>query len=106
MRANFIAFAILALLGTNALAADIAGVWRSDALPRRALKIERHKSGYAGSYYLLDDDPSATPISLSATKTGVVKFRLISRYSEFEGKLSAGGGTLSGTWTPSRAKTR
>ena len=94
-----VAFFLLALSGANVLAAEIAGTWRSDTPRPRALVIQPGKSGYHGFYYLLESEAAGTAISLTSSKDGKVTFKLIPRYSVFDGKISADGKMLSGSWT-------
>jgi uncharacterized protein (TIGR03435 family) len=94
----------LALAGSALQAQNIAGTWQGTlkAGPqelRTVLKISLEDDKYKGTLYSIDQNP--TPIQTSSfTKDGpVIKYAITAINGSYEGRLSADGNTITGTWT-------
>jgi uncharacterized protein (TIGR03435 family) len=94
----------LALAGSALQAQNIAGTWQGTlkAGPqelRTVLKISLEDDKYKGTLYSIDQNPTPIPTS-SFTKDGpVIKYAISAINGTYEGRLSADGNTITGTWT-------
>jgi uncharacterized protein (TIGR03435 family) len=94
----------LALAGSALQAQNITGTWQGTlkAGPqelRTVFKIALEDDKYKGTLYSIDQNP--TPIQTSSfTKDGtVIKYAISAINGSYEGRLSADGNTITGTWT-------
>ena len=94
----------LALTGGALQAQNIAGTWQGTlkAGPqelRTVLKISLEDDKYKGTLYSIDQ--GGQPIQTSSfTKDGpVIKYAITAINGSYEGRLTADGNTISGTWT-------
>jgi uncharacterized protein (TIGR03435 family) len=94
----------LVLAGGVLQAQNIAGTWQGTlkAGPqelRTVLKISLEDDKYKGTLYSIDQNPTPIPTS-SFTKDGaVIKYTITAINGSYEGRLSADGNTITGTWT-------
>jgi len=97
------AAAALLLFATSSYAQDITGTWQGTLRPDgRELRLVFRISNEGGSIRAsgFSIDQSGQPIPVSVTQDGaVVKFAMVAIGATYEGRLSADGTTITGTFT-------
>jgi non-heme chloroperoxidase len=98
-------WALAALLGSGLYAQDIAGDWQGTlkAGPqdlRLILKIEKADGGgWKGSMYSIDQTTDAIPVTSVTLADSNLEFTVDAVRGSYEGKVSADGASIGGTWT-------
>ena len=85
-------------------ASGLTGTWqgtlRAGARERRiVMKISKDAGGLRALLYSIDQGPGATPSATFTTQGVTVKISFPANGIAYEGKLSADGNSLAGTWT-------
>jgi len=97
-----LALLILAALGSRASAQGISGTWQGRLTGQRVVKIDALPGGgYRGEMFYLGDEGATlngNPLAAITVHGGAVHFESVRRPGIFEGKLSADGNSLTGTW--------
>ncbi|OAI44339.1 hypothetical protein AYO42_00910 [Rhizomicrobium sp. SCGC AG-212-E05] len=103
-----IPFLAVVALGAQALAADLSGTWQGgNDRARHVIKIRKASNSWRGDFFnlgdKLGDENAGAPrngntVSAITLADGVVKFSLDDSQGDFEGKLSADGASIAGTW--------
>ena len=93
----------LALLAGIAQAQNLAGQWQATLHSRDlryVLKISTTKQGRLSAvFYSIDRAPDGFPVKVIALNGSTLKFSVNQVNGSYEGRLSADGKTISGTWT-------
>jgi uncharacterized protein (TIGR03435 family) len=99
-------FALTALSGSNLLAQSITGTWQSTAQVngtsyRAVVKISTSdRDTLKGVMYpSIDQSGQSIPLGAVTVQGSAVKFTVPGIAGNFEGKLSADGNTMAGTWS-------
>jgi CubicO group peptidase (beta-lactamase class C family) len=99
-----IAVAVAILSGSALYAQDIAADWQGtlkSAGPelRLILHVTRNDSGkWSALLYFLDGTPDGDPVTSITMEGSVFKFSIDADQVSYEGRLSADGATIAGTW--------
>ena len=92
--------------GAAVQSAGVEGTWQGTLHPpehdlRLVLKVTKAASGeLAGQIVSVDQGGQGIPLSSISLSDGVVKFGVTAPSLKYEGKMTAGGNTLAGTFTP------
>ncbi len=83
---------------------DIMGVWQGTLHAGRDLRIElkitQAAAGeYKVSFYSIDQGGQSIPVTKTAFENGTLTFSIDAIGGKYEGKMSADGKTITGTWT-------
>jgi uncharacterized protein (TIGR03435 family) len=82
---------------------DIAGTWQGTLQAgrdlRTVLKITKTEGVYKAVLYSIDQGPGGMPSSAATFQAPSLKFSILAIDGSYEGKLSADGSSISGTWT-------
>jgi non-heme chloroperoxidase len=103
MRTMIVAFATL--LGSLLSAQDIAGVWQGTLKTgpqdlRVIVQISKgEKDGWKATAYSIDEGPDAIPVSSITLDGSTIKMIVAVLNGTYEGKVSADGASITGTWT-------
>ena len=94
----------LALSGSALLAQNITGTWQGALkVPNRELrtvvKISMGDDALKALFYSIDQGGQGLPASSVTLQGSTVKIAIAGIGGQFEGKLSADGNTIAGTWT-------
>ncbi|HYL93868.1 MAG TPA: serine hydrolase [Alphaproteobacteria bacterium] len=102
-----ISVAVAMLLGSNLNAQDphaqdIAGDWQGTLNRGRGLRIVMHiaKSdrGLSAIFYSIDQSADGFPINSITLQDSTLKYSIDALHGSYEGKLSADGASIKGTW--------
>jgi D-alanyl-D-alanine carboxypeptidase len=97
--------AVAALLGTILSAQDIAGIWQGTLKTgpqdlRVIVQISKgEKDGWKATAYSIDEGPDAIPVNSVTLEGSTLKMIVAARNGTYEGKVSADGASINGTWT-------
>jgi uncharacterized protein (TIGR03435 family) len=103
-----ILFAFLALFGFGQLVAQdkapgLAGTWQGTLHAGRDLrtvvKITKDDGGYKAVFYSIDQGGDGLPVTKTTLDGSEVKMTLTMINGSYDGKLSADGNAINGTWT-------
>ncbi len=83
---------------------DIMGVWQGTLHAGRDLRLElkitQAAAGeYKVSFYSIDQGGQSIPVTKTAFENGTLTFSIDAIGGKYEGKMSADGKTITGTWT-------
>jgi uncharacterized protein (TIGR03435 family) len=84
---------------------DIAGIWQGTLHAGRDLRLElkitQAAAGgeYKATFYSIDQGGQAIPVSKTTFQDGALTFLIDVVGGKYEGKMSADGKTITGTWT-------
>jgi non-heme chloroperoxidase len=97
-----------ALLHTTLCAQDISGIWQGTVKAGKDLRVilefeNDKKGGWTGKVYSIDQGPDATPITSVVLQGSDLKLSIDLTGSTYEGKLSADGTAITGTWKQFRS---
>jgi uncharacterized protein (TIGR03435 family) len=97
-------FSLASLGGASSHAQDITGTWQGTLSVgkdlRLVLKFSKDASAaWKGDFYSIDQTGQAFGLTKIVARDGAVSFAFNQAGAEYAGKLSADGGTISGTWT-------
>jgi non-heme chloroperoxidase len=102
---HFMALALAVLWNAHVFAQDISGNWQatlnvgSGNQLRTVLTISKSDSaGWKGMFYSIDQGPEGMPTPVITLQDSVLKFSFDAIRGSYEGKLSADGGSITGTW--------
>jgi uncharacterized protein (TIGR03435 family) len=89
---------------TQNAAQGIAGIWQGTLQAgkdlRTVLKIEKASDGgWKATMYSIDQGPGGMPVSSITLQGSTVKFSIMMIDGTYEGKLSADGSSINGSWT-------
>ena len=93
------------LLASAALSAqDIAGSWQGTLQAgsglRTVLKVSKgDKNGWKAVFYSIDQSGQGVPVNSITLQGKTLKFSIAGNPGGYEGKLSADGNTIAGSWT-------
>jgi uncharacterized protein (TIGR03435 family) len=92
------------LAGVSAHAQDITGTWQGTLSVGRDLRIvvkfsKDDAAAWKGTFYSIDQGGASVGLSKIVARGGQVSFSIVQIEGEYAGKLSADGGTLTGTFT-------
>jgi pimeloyl-ACP methyl ester carboxylesterase len=97
-----IALALSVLGCAAARAQDISGTWQGRISDQRVVKISRTPQGsYRGEMFFLHDDGGSlngNPVTAITLRGNAVHFETVKRFGIFDGKLSADGNSITGSW--------
>jgi len=101
---RFKIFALAALAATAAFAQDITGTWQGTLqTPQRALrmvmKVTRTGDNLRTVFYSIDQNGQGIPASAPTFQGGTIKAAIPAIGGTYEGKLSADGNSITGTFT-------
>ena len=96
--------AIAMLLGGSLHAQDIAGDWQGTLKVGAGLRVILHITkgdnvGWNGMMYSIDQGPDGIKVNSLTLVGSDLKFSVDPIHGSYEGKLSADGASISGTWT-------
>jgi non-heme chloroperoxidase len=95
-------FAVASLLG-SAQAQNLAGQWQGTLNSRNlryVLKISKAEQGRLSAvFFSIDRTPDGFPVNVIALNGSTLKFSVNQVNGSYEGRLSADGKSISGTWT-------
>jgi non-heme chloroperoxidase len=107
---RFVSTAVLAALATcSAWAQDIAGDWQGTlkagaAQLRLILHVAKGDNGaWKATLYSIDQQPDGIPVSPVTLENSNLKFAVAAVHGAYEGKISADGSSIKGTWTQGAA---
>lgn len=116
MKSKLILWIILvtvAMLSASTLhAQDIAGDWQGTLKvmgpdTRIVLHVAKaEKGGWSGLIYYIGDSPEGSPVTSISVQGPAFKFAIDSDHVVYEGKLSADGKAITGTWTEGKDSPR
>lgn len=97
-----------ALLQPTLHAQDISGDWQGTLKAGKDLRVifefQKDKNGqWTGSLYSIDQGPDAIPVTSVALQSSDLKVSVDAVRGVYEGKLSADGTAITGTWTQLRS---
>jgi non-heme chloroperoxidase len=109
-RIGFFLLAMTACWCASLSAQDISGSWQGTLNAggglRTVLKIESSNGGaWIGTFYSIDQTSQGLPIPSITFQNAVVKFSIGQVHGEYEGKLSADGNSITGTWNQGQSWT-
>src|SRR5215472_8821438 len=96
----------------NAQQTGIAGDWQGTMktmgpASRLVLRVAgTAKGGWSASLFEIDDSPGPEPVTAITLQDSTVKFSIDSDELTYEGKLSADGNTITGTWVQGKDSPR
>jgi hypothetical protein len=100
---------VVALLGGAGLAQgaaqDLAGSWQGTLSVgggkqlRIVLQVSKAGSGWSGTYWSIDQSSSGVPVDSITLNGSDVKYAVDAIKGSYEGKLSADGNAITGSWT-------
>ncbi|MFZ0592806.1 MAG: alpha/beta hydrolase, partial [Bryobacteraceae bacterium] len=105
MKRILLAAVLAALVTCGANAQDIAGDWQGTlkAGPQQLRIILHIAKGDNGSWkatvYSIDQTPDGMPVSSFTLQGSSLKFTVDAVHGSYEGKVSANGASIAGTWT-------
>lgn len=86
-------------------AQDIVGTWQGTLHAghdlRTVLKIVKADAGYKATFYSIDQGGQPVSVTRTAFADGVLTYSIDPINGKFEGKISADGKTIAGSWTQS-----
>ncbi|HEY2113897.1 MAG TPA: serine hydrolase [Candidatus Angelobacter sp.] len=91
---------------------NIGGDWQGTVktlgpATRLVLRVARTgKGGWSAQLWDVDDSPEATPVTSITVQDSTLKFSIDSDQATYEGKLSADGKTITGTWVQGKDSPR
>jgi non-heme chloroperoxidase len=96
--------AVAMLLGSSLHAQDIAGDWQGTLKMGAGLRVILHitkgdNGGWNGMMYSIDQTTDGIKVNSLSLVGSDVKFSVDQVHGSYEGKLSADGASISGTWT-------
>jgi non-heme chloroperoxidase len=99
--------AVAALIACPAYAQDISGDWQGTLKAgsqqlRIILHVVKAGDGWNGTLYSIDQGPDAIPVSSVTLQKSNLKFTVDMVHGSYEGKISADGISIAGTWTQGR----
>lgn len=103
MRLGLLLLGIAACWSGCLSAQDISGDWQGTLNAgkglRTVLKIESSSDGaWKGMFYSIDQTPQGLPLPSITFQNSVLKFSIQEVHGDYEGKLSADGNSIIGTW--------
>ncbi len=83
---------------------NLAGTWQGTLSfnghdLRLELKVDKSGDGWTGKMYSIDQSPQPFPVNTLTLQGGQVKFDIQRIGGTFDGKMSADGSTINGTWS-------
>ena len=96
--------AVVPLLAPPLLAQDISGNWQGTLHAGKDLRIvinisKGDKDGWSAKMYSIDQAARPIPVTSVTRQDSVVKMSVTAIDGSYEGKLSADGNSINGTWT-------
>ena len=109
MTLRTLCFVGFVLFGTAAYAQDLSGDWQGTLIAgqekiRLVVTIVRGANGWSAKYYSPDNDDAGVSVRFDSVSLQGEDVKLAAAASRigYDGKLSADGGFIEGTWTPFR----
>jgi non-heme chloroperoxidase len=98
------AIAFVALLGSTLHAQDMTGDWQGTLKAGAGLRVILHivkadNGGWKAVMYSIDQGTDGIPVSSLTFQGSDLKFSVEAIHGSYEGKLSADGNSIAGTWT-------
>ncbi len=96
---------VLAALSGSALCAqDIAGTWQGTLHANKGFRVvlkisKSDKSGWNARMYSIDQGPEGMPVTSITLRGSTLKFSIDPIHGSYQGKVSADGNSVVGTWT-------
>src|SRR5258705_4726099 len=96
--------AFAALFGSTLYAQDITGDWQGTLKAGAGLRVILHivkgdNGGWNAMMYSIDQGTDGIPVSSLTLQGSDLKFSVEPIHGNYEGKLSADGNSIAGTWT-------